>query len=65
MGWILLLVILSVLIGLWAVAWERSFGWWFLGSLILSPVIMGIALLIAGRNVADSKPPGMKGSMFK
>lgn len=44
-GWL----IFAGLVGYWASQWGRSGAAWFLFALLLSPLIAGIALAIAGR----------------
>jgi hypothetical protein len=41
--------ILSVLIGIWAMDYGRNWGTWLVISLLLSPLIGGIALMIVGK----------------
>ena len=48
---LIFLVIFSIGIGYWANAWGRN-GWgWGLVALLLSPLLVGIALLIAGKTI--------------
>jgi len=56
---ILLWIALSILIAVWAKKWNQYAGWFFVGSLILSPLIGGIILLISGNN--NPKCPSCKG----
>lgn len=48
---LLFLVAFAVGIGKWATAWGRN-GWgWGIAALIISPLLTGIVLLIAGKTV--------------
>lgn len=48
---VMFLVIFSVIVGFWANSWGRNGFMWGLLSLLVSPVIAGIALLIAGKTL--------------
>ncbi len=52
-------IFFSVLIAVWAKKWNQYPVWFFLGSLILSPVIAAIILLISGNG--NPKCPSCKG----
>ena len=48
---LIFLVIFSVGVGAWANAWGRN-GWgWGIVACLLSPLLVGIALLIAGKTI--------------
>ncbi len=48
---IFFLIIFSIGIGAWANAWGRN-GWtWGIIAALLSPLLVGIALIIAGKSV--------------
>lgn len=49
------------MIGFVAVSWGRSGGLWFIGSIFLTPILMGIFLILAGK-VNDE--PQVKGFSF-
>jgi len=55
-------IVFSVLVGVWANSLGRSVGWAIVGSLLLSPVIVGLYYLIVG---SASKCPHCKGSIPK
>ena len=42
---------LCILVAVWAGNWGRSSGLYFFGSLLCSPLLAAIALLIEGKNV--------------
>jgi uncharacterized membrane protein AbrB (regulator of aidB expression) len=51
MEFLIFLVIFSVGVGAWANAWGRN-GWgWGAAALLLSPLLTGIVLLIAGKTI--------------
>ena len=43
-------VVFVAIVAWWANAWGRSVGWAIVGSLILSPLIWAVVLLVLGRN---------------
>jgi hypothetical protein len=48
---LIFLLIFSFAVGYWANAWGRN-GWgWGIAALILSPILTGLVLLIAGKTV--------------
>ena len=47
--WVVIWIALCILIGVWASKLNRVGFLWFLSSLILSPLLMGIILLIGGK----------------
>lgn len=48
---LIFLLIFSFAVGYWANSWGRN-GWgWGIAAFILSPVLVGIVLLIAGKTV--------------
>ena len=46
---LILNVIFSALVGLWAMKWGRSFLIWFIVPLFISPLVTSIILLIFGK----------------
>ncbi|MCP4321351.1 MAG: hypothetical protein GY787_05790 [Alteromonadales bacterium] len=48
--YIIIWLLLTVLVGIWADNWNRSGTLWGLISLIISPLIVGLCLLIAGNS---------------
>ncbi|MFO7853938.1 MAG: HIRAN domain-containing protein [Paracoccaceae bacterium] len=48
----LLWILMTLLVVWWATSWERSVGWALVGSLLLSPLIWAVVLLILGRGEA-------------
>ncbi|EFP3074879.1 hypothetical protein HP234_003126 [Salmonella enterica subsp. enterica] len=52
---IVLWILLTILIAVWASRWNRSPTGWFFVALIFSPVISAVALLIAGRVTTDAE----------
>ena len=48
---LIVLVIASAIVGIWANVWGRS-GWtWGIVALFVSPLLTGIALLISGKSI--------------
>ena len=50
--WVTIWIVLCILVGIWANKLNRIGFLWFLTSIILSPLLMGIILLIAGKYVS-------------
>tara|TARA_R110000851_G_scaffold333531_1_gene514857 strand:+ start:38719 stop:39015 length:297 start_codon:yes stop_codon:yes gene_type:complete len=48
-------LIICIVIGVWAGSWGRNGFLWFLLALIISPLISGIILLIAGSSTPRSQ----------
>lgn len=52
-------LLFSVIIGAWAASWDRSGIGFFIGALIISPLLMALLLLIvgkSGRSMGQSSP---------
>lgn len=47
-------LVLALAVGVWAARWGRSGTGWTLLSVVLSPLLAGIALLVVGRRLADA-----------
>jgi predicted RNA-binding Zn-ribbon protein involved in translation (DUF1610 family) len=51
-------ILLCVAVGKCAERWDRSFGAWFFLSILFSPLLIGIILLITGRNTGSGSVRG-------
>ena len=48
---LLIIVIFGVLIGIWANAWGRNPWGWGIAGALLSPLVVGIILIFAGKSL--------------
>lgn len=56
LGYFIVWIVLSILIGVWAKRKGRSNGWWFFLSLMLSPII-GAACVLCMKNLNTKTCP--------
>ncbi len=55
---VLLWLVFVGVVAWWASAWGRSVGWAVVGSLVLSPLIWAVVLLVLGRNTEAADGAG-------
>jgi len=62
---VLVWLMLCILIAKWASDWGRSAGTYFFGSLLCSPILAAISLLIEGRNTKKIEEQALGGDSKK
>jgi rRNA maturation endonuclease Nob1 len=58
MTFLLLWLAFSIAVGFMATTWGRSGGLWFVGAILFTPILAGVALLLAGKVQQEPRAKG-------